>query len=228
MVGDPGHGMVLYAQNCQSCHGSDGEGHIANPGSADMLMPPLKKIDPNIFNADPALFAQNLDRFTQHGSHPEGPSPAFNMPAFGDTRTLTQQQIANIEAYLLQLNGVDRATIVHPGVQPRIFFRGVSIAFAPFVWGWRWRRWADEEVDSQNAAVTPLRAATSSRARRSGRPARDAVRCLISGWVKCPTPTACLCGGTSASTPFSARSGMTSRWLPGRGMKTTCSEYMTR
>jgi ubiquinol-cytochrome c reductase cytochrome b subunit len=129
MVGDPGHGMVLYAQNCQSCHGSDGEGHIANPGSADMLMPPLKKIDPAIFNADPTLFAQNVDRFTQHGSHPEGPSPAFNMPAFGDTRTLTQQQIANIEAYLLQLNGVDRATIVHPGVQPRIFFRGVSIAF---------------------------------------------------------------------------------------------------
>jgi hypothetical protein len=44
------------------------------------------------------------------------------MPDFGATNTLTQQQISNIEAYILSLNGVDRAQIRHPGIPPRLFF----------------------------------------------------------------------------------------------------------
>lgn len=52
------------------------------------------------------------------------------MPAFGDGKTLTQQEIANIEAYLLRLNGVDRAELAHPGLAPDRFFRIVVVAFA--------------------------------------------------------------------------------------------------
>jgi hypothetical protein len=49
------------------------------------------------------------------------------MQDFGDSNTLTQQEIANIEAYVLQLNGVERAQIIHPGLAPPLFF-GLTIA----------------------------------------------------------------------------------------------------
>jgi len=51
------------------------------------------------------------------------------MLAFGDTESLTQQMITNVEAYVLRLNGVDRAQLVHPGTQPRLFFWLVFIVF---------------------------------------------------------------------------------------------------
>jgi hypothetical protein len=44
------------------------------------------------------------------------------MLAFGDDHTLTQQQIANAEAYILQLNSVNRAELENPGMPPRHFF----------------------------------------------------------------------------------------------------------
>ncbi len=44
------------------------------------------------------------------------------MPAFGDTQTLTQAQIADIEVYILRLNGVNRDKILNPGVEPKKFF----------------------------------------------------------------------------------------------------------
>ena len=44
------------------------------------------------------------------------------MPNFGDSHALTQAQIANIEAYVLSLNGVDRTQIDNPGIEPKEFF----------------------------------------------------------------------------------------------------------
>jgi hypothetical protein len=51
------------------------------------------------------------------------------MPAFGDTNTLTQPEIANIEAYILRLNGVDRGQVIHPGIEPQRFFLLVVVSF---------------------------------------------------------------------------------------------------
>ena len=48
------------------------------------------------------------------------------MPAFGTTRSLTAQEIANIEAYVLSLNGVDVAKIIHPGITPLRFVEGTA------------------------------------------------------------------------------------------------------
>jgi len=64
------------------------------------------------------------------------------MPSFGDTHTLTQQQIANIEAYILKLNGIDRAEMRNPGMQPRSFFLMlVSVYALLFLWfGGLWRK----------------------------------------------------------------------------------------
>jgi len=63
-----------------------------------------------------------MDKIIQHGSMPSGPHPALHMPAWGDTRSLTQQEISNLEAYILRLNRVDRGRIINPGIQPRTFF----------------------------------------------------------------------------------------------------------
>ncbi len=65
---------------------------------------------------------ENIDRYIQHGSIPAGPNPQFHMLAFGDDNQLTQQQISNVEAYILSLNGVDRAELIDPGVTPVRFF----------------------------------------------------------------------------------------------------------
>jgi ubiquinol-cytochrome c reductase cytochrome b subunit len=122
MIGDAAHGGILFQQTCQRCHGPRGTDKIPNPGSDDGTVPPLNPIDPGLKNPDPQVFADNVDRFIQHGSIPSGPDPERHMPDFGDSHTLTQQAIANLEAYVLSLNGVDRSKIMNPGVSPTLFF----------------------------------------------------------------------------------------------------------
>jgi mono/diheme cytochrome c family protein len=109
IIGDATQGSSLFEHNCAVCHGPLGTDHVPNPGSDDGVVPALNPIDPELFNKDPQVFANNIDPFLQHGSTPDGPDPTLKMPAFGDAHTLTQPQIADLEAYVLQLNGVDRA-----------------------------------------------------------------------------------------------------------------------
>ena len=52
----------------------------------------------------------NLDLFLEHGSTPEGPNPKETMPAWGDTKKLTPQQIADVIAYVMSLNPAPTAT----------------------------------------------------------------------------------------------------------------------
>jgi ubiquinol-cytochrome c reductase cytochrome b subunit len=121
-VGNPRHGAVLFQTKCQACHGIHGAGHVPNPGSRAGTVPALNPISRDLYDARATAFVDNIDRFIQYGSVPEGPAPALKMPDFGISDTLTQQQIAQIEAYILQLNGVDRAQLLHPGMEPRRFF----------------------------------------------------------------------------------------------------------
>jgi hypothetical protein len=53
----------------------------------------------------------------------------LHMIAFGETNGLTQQAISDIEAYILRLNGMNRAQIAHPGLQPLPFFYLTLIVF---------------------------------------------------------------------------------------------------
>lgn len=122
IIGSAENGADLYKEQCLSCHGVAGKGGIPNPGSDDGTVPPLNPIDRKLYNADPAVFAATIDKIMQHGSKPSGPHPALHMPAWGDTRSLTQEEISNLEAYILKLNGSDRGQIVNPGMEPRTFF----------------------------------------------------------------------------------------------------------
>lgn len=104
LTGDPLSGAGLYKTNCATCHGDEGKGGVPNPGSTDDTVPPLNPIDPLLKDTDLKVFASNIDLFIQNGSVPEGPSPFRNMPGWGNQNALTQQQIADVIAYLISLN----------------------------------------------------------------------------------------------------------------------------
>ncbi len=141
IIGSADHGSILFEKTCTSCHGPRGKGKIANPGSTDGTVPSLNPIAADEASEDMKTFIVNIDRYIQHGSRPAGPGPQFSMLPFGDTHALTQQQIADLEAYILSLNGVDRAKISNPGISPDIFLIISAFVFSLVylnLFGW-WR-----------------------------------------------------------------------------------------
>lgn len=104
ITGDPVSGATIFAANCSTCHGEAGKGEVPNPGSDRGVVPTLNPIDPLLKGADAKAFVMNIDLFIQHGSTPKGPNPFRTMPAWGDQNGLTQQQIADVIAYLISLN----------------------------------------------------------------------------------------------------------------------------
>jgi mono/diheme cytochrome c family protein len=146
IIGSAENGAALFREQCISCHGPQGTDNVPNPGSDDGTVPPLNPIDRALYNTDPRVFVEHIDKLIQHGSMPSGPHPALHMPAWGDSRSLTQQEIANLEAYIMELNGVNRAEILNPGMRPRTFFFIVLGLFviaallAGGAWSRRWRK----------------------------------------------------------------------------------------
>jgi mono/diheme cytochrome c family protein len=104
LTGDAATGAALFATNCVPCHGAEGIGNIANFGSADGTVPALNPIDPKLKDPDYKTFATNLDLFLEHGSTPAGTNPIFQMPPWGVSGTFSQQQIADVIAYIISLN----------------------------------------------------------------------------------------------------------------------------
>jgi mono/diheme cytochrome c family protein len=104
--GDPVQGRALFGAICAACHGPQGrpETGAINPGSDDGVVPTLNPLDPSLIDSDFAVYKGNLDLFIEHGSLPEGEQPRIAMPAFGDSGILTEQQIADLIAYLIDLN----------------------------------------------------------------------------------------------------------------------------
>ena len=104
LKGDLKKGAAIFRASCMGCHNAEGKGGIANPGSADGTVPALNPIDPTLVGKDYKTFAGNLDLFIEHGSTPEGKNPVIKMPAVGDQKILTPQQIADVIAYIISLN----------------------------------------------------------------------------------------------------------------------------
>ena len=104
LKGDAQTGATLFATNCLPCHGAEGKGGVPNPGSTDGTVPPLNPLDSTLISKDAKVFAYNLDLFLQNGSTPEGTHPAIAMPAWGKDKLLSQQQIADLIAYIMSLN----------------------------------------------------------------------------------------------------------------------------
>jgi ubiquinol-cytochrome c reductase cytochrome b subunit len=127
-IGGAEHGAQLFVLYCVECHGAQGIKGVENPGSLDGEVPSINPIDPEVVGKTSAEFVAGLEGYLQNGSVPEpatstpNASPRLKMPSFGNTNALTQPQIADLEAYVMQLNGVDRAAIVSSGVAPKTYF----------------------------------------------------------------------------------------------------------
>jgi len=128
IIGNVELGDKLFRKYCESCHGMEGMGGIGNPGSFLNRVPRLQPISKVLFSNKPQEFANNIDRFIQHGSVPAGPHPALKMINYGDSYALTQPQIASIEAYILYINNVNRAEIDSPQSARQFFTISVLIS----------------------------------------------------------------------------------------------------
>lgn len=104
LKGDATAGQKVFEDHCRVCHGEAGTDNVPNPGSDDGTVPPLNPIDPTLVSPDYQTFAYNVDLFLQNGSTPEGPNAALQMPAWGADAGLSQQQIADVIAYIISLN----------------------------------------------------------------------------------------------------------------------------
>jgi mono/diheme cytochrome c family protein len=103
LTGDVARGALVFGASCADCHGKGGEGKVLNPGSTDGTVPPLNPIDPAVASANHKTFVDNIDIYIEHGSKPEGLSPRFSMPAFGEAQKLKPQQIADVIAYTISI-----------------------------------------------------------------------------------------------------------------------------
>ena len=104
LTGDATAGATVYVDQCEKCHGTDGKGGVQNAGAADGTVPPLAPIDSTMKSSDAKTFATNIDLFIEHGSTPEGSNPEKTMPALGDQKKMSPQQIADVIAYIISLN----------------------------------------------------------------------------------------------------------------------------
>jgi mono/diheme cytochrome c family protein len=104
LTGDMALGKQIFIDHCQMCHGLEGKGDVLNPGSDDGTVPPLNPIDSTLVNSDYKTYTYNLDLFIQNGSRPAGIDPVRFMPPWGAQNALTQQQIADVIAYIISLN----------------------------------------------------------------------------------------------------------------------------
>ncbi len=111
MFGNVQSGQQIYSTFCASCHGPAGQPtNNKFPGLSNVINSNSGySIDPTLYDPNPAIFTKNIDAFIQHGSSPSGvPSP---MPAWGDTKALSQNQIADVEAYVMSLSNVTWPTL---------------------------------------------------------------------------------------------------------------------
>ncbi len=104
LTGDPVAGLMVYTAQCEQCHGVNGQEGVENPDSDDGTVPVLIRLTRKLKGTDLKTFILNIDLFVQSGSTPAGTNPKLKMPAFGQNNVLTQQQIADVIAYVISLN----------------------------------------------------------------------------------------------------------------------------
>jgi mono/diheme cytochrome c family protein len=95
LPGDPTKGATLYGQNCATCHGINLEGGIG------AVLSPIDKL-PGVANPlDPDF----LIGIITNGRQPQPGDPkSIAMPAKGGNTNLTDQDIKDLAAYIIQQN----------------------------------------------------------------------------------------------------------------------------
>jgi mono/diheme cytochrome c family protein len=118
LPGDPARGATLYGQNCATCHGANLEGGIG------ATLNPIDKL-PGVANAlDPAFL---IDIIT-NGRQPQAGDPKQTaMPPKGGNPSLTDQDIKDLAAYIIEQNRTGSPPL-SPGELAKRTILWVSIA----------------------------------------------------------------------------------------------------
>ncbi len=119
LPGDPQRGATLYAQNCATCHGAGLEGGIG------AVLNPIDKL-PNVADAlDPTF----LIGVITNGRQPQPGDPKQTaMPAKGGNNSLTDQDVKDLAAYIIQQNRTVTGGTLSPGELAKRTILWVSIA----------------------------------------------------------------------------------------------------
>ena len=125
LPGDPARGATLYAQNCATCHGTSLEGGIGavlNP--IDKLPGVSNPLDPNFL----------IDIITNGRTPQPGDPKAIAMPAKGGNAALTDQDVKDMAAYIIQQNTLGAgAAPLPPGELAKRTILWVSIGIIAMV-----------------------------------------------------------------------------------------------
>jgi disulfide bond formation protein DsbB len=126
LPGDPNKGASLFGQNCATCHGASLGGGIGPslnpivklPGVADPL-------DPNFL----------IDIITNGRKHQAGDPGTGDMPAKGGNPNLTQQDIKDLAAYIIEQNRTPGGGPLPPGelAKRTMLWVGIGIVSMIFV-----------------------------------------------------------------------------------------------
>jgi mono/diheme cytochrome c family protein len=124
LPGDPAAGAAVYTANCTSCHGVSLEGGIG------AVLNPIDKI-PGVANPlDPAFL---IDIITNGRVAKAGDPRSANMPAKGGSTTLTDQNIKDVAAFIIQQNMSGVSPPLTPGELAKRTILWVSIAIIAMI-----------------------------------------------------------------------------------------------
>ena len=119
LPGDPQKGAALYAQNCATCHGASLEGGIG------ATLNPIDKL-PGVTNPlDPAFL---IGIITNGRVHQSGDPKQTDMPAKGGNSSLTDKDVQDLAAYIIQQNHTQAGGALSPNELAKRTILWVSIA----------------------------------------------------------------------------------------------------
>jgi cytochrome c553 len=126
LPGDPNHGGTVYATaGCTACHGASLEGGIG------ATLNPIEKLA-NVPNSLDAAF---LIQIITNGRDPQAGDPRqTRMPARGGAVSLSEQDIKDLAAYIIQQNQTGSPPLAPGELAKRtIFFVAVGIVVMVFI-----------------------------------------------------------------------------------------------
>ncbi len=114
LPGDPQKGATLYAQNCTACHGASLEGGIG------AVLNPIEKLPGVADPLDPAFLIGVITNGRTDGNR--------TMPVKGGNAKLTDQDVKDLAAYIIQQNHNPGGGTLSPGELAKRTILWVSIA----------------------------------------------------------------------------------------------------
>ncbi|HXC80141.1 MAG TPA: cytochrome c [Candidatus Acidoferrum sp.] len=125
LPGNPTNGASLFAQTCTACHGVNLEGSIGPALNPIFKLPGVSNpLDPNFI----------IGIITNGRVHQPGDPGSINMPVKGNNTSLTDQDIKDIAAFIIQQNSAGSPPLAANALAERtILWVGIAIVGMLFI-----------------------------------------------------------------------------------------------